>query len=112
MRAHCDETGRVLCWTRLDDDPTFFETEFSNGDEMDGPEYNHYDPDDWVIVDGVARPDPKPATEIVDLKKNLKDTDYISAKIAEGAATREEYADMIALRQSWRDRINELRGVI
>lgn len=108
MRAHCKEGGRIVCWTRLDDDTEFFETEFSNGDELDLPKYGHYDPDDWVIRDGVAYPDPKPATEIVDLKKKLEATDYVGNKIAEGAATREEYADMLALRQSWRDRINEL----
>ena len=36
--------------------------------------------------------------EISRLKRNLADTDYISAKIAEGAATREEYADKLAER--------------
>jgi len=42
------------------------------------------------------------------LKQQLADTDYIAAKIAEGAATREQYADKIAERQSWRDEINVL----
>lgn len=50
------------------------------------------------------------AVEIADLKKKLADTDYISAKIAEGAATKEEYADKIAERAAWRARINELGG--
>lgn len=48
--------------------------------------------------------------EISRLKRNLADTDYISAKIAEGAATREEYADKLAERAAWRTRINELEG--
>ena len=48
------------------------------------------------------------AFEIAVLKKKLADTDYISAKIAEGAATREEYADKLAERAGWRARINEL----
>lgn len=48
--------------------------------------------------------------EISQLKRKLADTDYISAKIAEGAATREEYADKLAERASWRVRINELEG--
>lgn len=48
--------------------------------------------------------------EIFDLKKMLLDTDYIACKIAEGSATREEYADMIAQRQAWRARINTLGG--
>lgn len=48
--------------------------------------------------------------EISRLKRNLADTDYISAKIAEGVATREEYADKLAERAAWRIRINELEG--
>ena len=46
--------------------------------------------------------------EIADLKHKLTATDYIAAKIAEGAATREEYADRLAERAAWRARINEL----
>lgn len=49
---------------------------------------------------------------IFDLKKNLADTDYIACKIAEGAATAEEYAEMLAQRSSWRARINELQASI
>ena len=51
------------------------------------------------------------AEEIAALKSKLAATDYISAKIAEGAATREEYADKLAERAGWRKRINELEGV-
>ena len=50
------------------------------------------------------------AQEIAELKAKLLATDYIAAKIAEGAATREEYPEQIALRAKWRDRINELEG--
>ena len=46
--------------------------------------------------------------EIAELKAKLTATDYIAAKIAEGAATREEYAEKLAERAAWRDRINEL----
>ena len=52
------------------------------------------------------------AIEISDLKEKLAETDYISAKIAEGAATREEYADKLAERASWRAKINELEAMI
>lgn len=45
---------------------------------------------------------------IVELKQKLADTDYIACKIAEGAATREEYAEIIAQRQEWREEINRL----
>ena len=49
--------------------------------------------------------------EISLLKHNLAATDYIAAKIAEGAATREEYAEELAERASWRSRINKLESV-
>lgn len=47
---------------------------------------------------------------IFELKEQLKATDYIACKIAEGAATPEEYAEVIAQRQAWRDQINLLTG--
>ncbi len=50
------------------------------------------------------------AREISELKDKLAATDYIAAKIAEGAATREEYSDKLAERAAWRARINELEG--
>ena len=46
--------------------------------------------------------------QIAELKQKLADTDYISCKIADGAATREEYADILAQRQAWREEINKL----
>ena len=49
--------------------------------------------------------------EIAELKAKLAATDYISAKIAEGAATREEYAEELAERAAWRARINELESI-
>lgn len=51
------------------------------------------------------------AQEISELKAKLKATDYIAAKIAEGAATREEYSEQIALRAKCRERINELEDI-
>lgn len=73
----------------------------------------------YKLVDGipVLRSDDEKAperaqiaaqAEISLLKRKLADTDYISAKIAEGAATREEYADRLMERAAWRARINEL----
>ena len=50
------------------------------------------------------------AREVEALKAKLFATDYIAAKIAEGAATKDDYAEVIAQRQTWRDRINVLRG--
>ena len=45
-------------------------------------------------------------TIILDREGKLTNTDYIAAKIAEGKATKTEYADKIAERQQWRDDIN------
>ena len=52
------------------------------------------------------------AAEIAELKQKLSDSDYAIIKIAEGAATAEEYADIIAQRAIWRARINELEKEI
>ena len=43
---------------------------------------------------------------ILDRESKLSSTDYIAAKIAEGKATKTEYADKIKQRQTWRDDIN------
>ena len=51
------------------------------------------------------------AQEISELKSKLAATDYIAAKIAEGAATREEYAEELAERADWRSKINELESI-
>ena len=51
------------------------------------------------------------AQEIAELKAKLAATDYIAAKIAEGAATREEYVEELAERAAWRARINELESI-
>lgn len=48
--------------------------------------------------------------ELARLYRELTSTDYIACKIAEGAATREDYADVLAQRAKWRARINELMG--
>lgn len=49
---------------------------------------------------------------ILDREAKLSATDYIAAKIAEGKATKEEYAGKIAERQQWRDDINEAQDAI
>ena len=45
-------------------------------------------------------------TIILDREAKLTSSDYIAAKIAEGKATKSEYAEKIAERQQWRDDIN------
>ena len=51
-------------------------------------------------------------TIILDREGKLTSTDYIAAKIAEGKATKTEYADKIAERQGWRDDINAANAEI
>jgi len=51
-------------------------------------------------------------TIILDREGKLTSTDYIAAKIAEGKATKEQYADKIADRQTWRDDINAANAEI
>lgn len=51
-------------------------------------------------------------TIILDREGHLTATDYIAAKIAEGKATRAEYATQIAERQQWRDDINAAQAEI
>jgi hypothetical protein len=45
---------------------------------------------------------------IEDCKQRLAETDYVVIKIAEGAASREEYASVIAERVALRERIGML----
>ena len=47
---------------------------------------------------------------IVELKRLLTDTDYKTIKYSEGLISEEEYAEVKAQRQAWRDEINILQG--
>jgi len=64
----------------------------------------------WTDAEKAAQEKAEREGEIAELKRKLSDTDYISAKIAEGSATKDDYAGVIAERQEWRKRINELGG--
>ena len=46
------------------------------------------------------------ASLILDREAKLKEHDYVSAKIADGRATSEEYANIILLKKQWSDDIN------
>lgn len=68
---------------------------------------------DYVLRDGELicepyEPAPSASEQIAALKRKLSETDYAVIKIAEGAATAEDYADLIAQRQAWRAEINAL----
>lgn len=45
-----------------------------------------------------------------ELRARLAETDYIACKIAEGSATRAEYAAEIEQRKAWRAEINTLES--
>ena len=47
---------------------------------------------------------------ITELKRQLAATDYAVIKIAEGEATPERYAEVLANRKAWRTEINTLEG--
>jgi hypothetical protein len=51
-------------------------------------------------------------SEIRACKQLLGNTDYVALKIAEGAATTEEYAETLAKRAEWRVRINEIEELL
>lgn len=54
----------------------------------------------------------KANARINELKNYLASTDYVAAKIAEGVATREEYAEVLAKRASARAEINECYAIL
>lgn len=68
----------------------------------------------WYLS-GYAPTKPQTVTdteEMAKLKAKLSDSDYAIIKIAEGAATTEEYTELIEQRATWRARINELEGAL
>ena len=52
------------------------------------------------------------ASLILDREAKLKEHDYVSAKIADGRATAEEYADVIAQKTVWAEEVNAARAEI
>ena len=67
------------------------------------------DEDYETILRYVITPEAERSAErVAQLKHRLAETDYAIIKIAEGAATAEEYAEIIAQRQAWRAEINQL----
>ena len=64
-----------------------------------------------AYIASIPEPVITPEEEIAELKAKLAATDYQAIKYAEGVLSDEEYAEMKAQRQLWRDRINELEEV-
>ena len=50
--------------------------------------------------------------ELSEILFKLSSTDYVACKIAEGAATKEEYSEILAQRQKWREQVNLLKNQI
>lgn len=46
------------------------------------------------------------ASLILDREAKLKEHDYVSAKIADGRATADEYAEVIASKNRWAEEVN------
>lgn len=66
------------------------------------------------FIDGkLIKGSPKEDTygRILELKKNLNDTDYKLMKFLEGQLTEEEYTPIREQRQVWRKEINELEAL-
>ena len=100
-----DETGRLQSVTVYPFDAQKPALELPDGEDICIRDY--------VVKDGILVHDPRPseptkAEKITMLKNNLSATDYVIIKIAEGVATSDEYADVIAQRAIWRQQINEL----
>ena len=49
------------------------------------------------------------ASLILDREAKLKEHDYVSAKIADGRASAEEYADVIAQKTKWAEEVTAAR---
>lgn len=112
----------VTCWTEIDEG-TDDRYHHAQGNYFDMPIMDEQGIYNYKLVDGkpVLRTEEDKAPEVAkvnahmeisSLKQKLADTDYIAAKIAEGAATKEEYADQLAKRAEWRAKINELEDFI
>ena len=86
--------------------------EYSNVAEWCNKGQEYHIEDDGVYYAVVKNAEPTgeeiKQARIAELKQLLADTDYVVIKIAEGAATAEDYSEIIALRQAWREEIREL----
>ena len=78
----------------------------------DGGEYHIEEQGEYYVVVKNTEPTEEDIKQarIAELKQLLADTDYAVIKIAEGVATLEEYADVIANRQAWRQEIRILEN--
>lgn len=76
-------------------------------DDFDLAKANQYLVKNGELIYDPVLPTISTEKQIEILKQELADTDYVVIKIAEGAATAEEYSGVIAQRQEWRKQINK-----
>lgn len=67
---------------------------------------------EYVDVEDVDIPEMPIEEQIIEAKAELASLDYIGIKIAEGVATKEEYAEELARKVELRKRINELEAML
>ena len=124
--AKVDENGIIIAINS-----SAFLTDTTNWTEIDegeGDKYHHAQGNylsvgltdengifNYKLIDGKpmlrTAEEKTPELEHIAMAQEIAVTDYIAAKIAEGAATREEYAEELAERAAWRARINELESI-
>lgn len=75
---------------------------------QDGKELSHDENGNPQIIDRVISDEEKKNQELQNAYSYLRQTDYVAAKLAEGVATKEEYAQVLEKRASARKTINEL----
>lgn len=109
------ETGKVISFGK--DTKPFIEITEQERKQPLPDKYSYY-----AVVDGkftIKRRTPtveeikvdetaKINRQIFELKQKLTQTDYKAIKYSEGLLTDEEYAEVKAQRQAWRDEINRL----
>ena len=104
-----DKTKRCIVLVNNEDiNEAFIEEGFTLQEVEEAYDYSWY-------IKGYAPSKPQSLINeerVCELLRQLKNTDYVAAKIAEGAATKEEYAEIISNRQKWRDEINRLQASI
>lgn len=65
----------------------------------------------YIYADSAEYKSKQVQERIAVLKELLAGTDYVVLKIAEGVATKEDYASVLDIRQQWRAEINELETI-
>lgn len=99
------ETQGLISYKEIDD--TDWQA-YINQANQDGKELSHDENGNPLIIDRVISEEEKKRQELDSLHGYLQQTDYVAAKLAEGVATKEEYAEVLTKRAEARKRINEL----